>query len=135
MTFTLPAPAGFSLRAAADFAREFPGTRIGNDHTDAMSFAWTLDGDWRTASVVLRQLDNEISGEIDGPDTGGFTAKVRRDVERILCLDIDATDFPRSADTIPSSKHSRKDSPGYDPCSSTPPTKPQPGASSANASR
>jgi DNA-3-methyladenine glycosylase II len=94
MTFTLPAPAGFSLRAAADFAREFPGTRIGNDHTDAMSFAWTLDGDWRTASVVLRQLDNEISGEIDGPDTGGFTAKVRRDVERILCLDIDATDFP-----------------------------------------
>jgi len=59
-----------------------------------MSFAWTLDGDWRTASVVLRQRDNEISGEIDGPDTDEFTAVVRRDVERILCLDIDATDFP-----------------------------------------
>lgn len=94
MTFTIPAPAGFSLRAAADFAREFPGTRIGNREPDAMSFAWTLDGDWRTASVVLRQRDNEISGEIDGPDTDEFTAVVRRDVERILCLDIDATDFP-----------------------------------------
>lgn len=94
MTFTIPAPAGFSLRAAADFAREFPGTQIGNEDPDAMSFAWTLDGDWRTASVVLRQRDNEISGEIDGPDTDEFTAVVRRDVERILCLDIDATDFP-----------------------------------------
>jgi DNA-3-methyladenine glycosylase II len=94
MTFTLPVPAGFSLRAAADFAREFPGTRTGNDDPDAMSFAWTLDGDWRTASVVLRQRDNEICGEIDGPDTDEFTAVVRRDVERILCLDIDATDFP-----------------------------------------
>jgi len=94
MTFTIPAPAGFSLRAAADFARGFPGTRIGNDDPDAMSFAWPLDGDWRTASVVLRQRDNEISGEIDGPDTDEFTAVVRRDVERILCLDIDATDFP-----------------------------------------
>ncbi len=94
MTFTIPAPAGFSLRAAADFARGFPGTRIGNEDPDAMSFAWTLDGDWRTASVVLRQRDNQISGEIDGPDTDEFTAVVRRDVERILCLDIDATDFP-----------------------------------------
>ena len=93
MTFTLRAPAGFSLRAAADFAGEFPGTRTGNDHPDAMSFAWPLDGDWRTASVVLRQHDNEIRGELDGPHAREFTAKVRRDVERILCLDIDADDF------------------------------------------
>lgn len=45
MTFSLPAPAGFSLRAAATFARQFPGTRIGDGHPDAMSFAWPVDGD------------------------------------------------------------------------------------------
>lgn len=94
MTFTLAAAAGFSLRAAAHFAREFPGTRTGDDGPDTMSFAWPVDGDWRTASVVLRQHDDEIRGEIDGPHTPEFTAKVRRDVERILCLDVDATDFP-----------------------------------------
>ncbi len=93
MSFTLPASAGFALRAAATFASGFPGTRTSNDDPEAVSFAWPLDGDWRSASVVLHQQGNDIRGEIDGPHTPEIEALVRRDVERILCLDVDASQF------------------------------------------
>lgn len=93
MSFTLPAAHGFSLRAAADFTHGFPGTGTADDAPDALSFAWALDGDWRTARVVLRQHDDEIRGEIDGPHDHAFTTLVKRDVERILCLDVDAAGF------------------------------------------
>lgn len=93
MSFTLAAGGGFSLRAAADFARGFPGTTTADDDPDTLGFAWALDGDWRTARVVLRQHGDEIRGEIDGPHDHAFTTLVKRDVQRILCLDVDAAGF------------------------------------------
>ncbi len=93
MSFTLRASAGFSLRAAAAFAYDFPGTRITVDEPGTMTFSWALDGDWRTARVILTQHGDEIRGEIDGSCPREFTNKVRRDVDRILCLDVDAHEF------------------------------------------
>lgn len=92
-SFTIDAPAGFSLGAAADFARGFPGTRTRTGEPDVLSFAWPLDGDWRTASVVLRQHGQEVRGDVDGRHHAEFLTKVRRDVQRILCLDVDSTGF------------------------------------------
>lgn len=115
MTFTLPATDGFSLRAAAEFAHGFPGTGTADDAPDALSFAWALDGDWRTARVVLRQHDDEIRGQIDGAHDRAFTTLVKRDVERILCLDIDAAGFTALGTHDPVVKRLQQRFPGLRP--------------------
>lgn len=94
MRFTLPAPEGFSLAAASGFAADFPGTATDLD-APGLRFAWALDGDWRTVVVTLNQRGAEIHGTVEPPGVhaapAALTEAVRRDVERILCLDVDAT--------------------------------------------
>lgn len=93
MSFTISAPADFSLGASAGFAEGFPGTSTTDAAPEALSFAWALDGDWRTVSVVLRQHGDQVRGEIEGSPPRELTDMVRRDVTRILCLDVDSTRF------------------------------------------
>ena len=115
MSFTLTAGGGFSLRAAADFAHGFPGTGTADADPDALSFAWALDADWRSARVVLRQHDDEIRGEIDGPHDHAYTALVKRDVERILCLDVDAEGFSELGEHDPVVQRLQQRFPGLRP--------------------
>ena len=115
MSFTLAATDGFSLRAAADFAHGFPGTGTADADPGALSLAWALDGDWRTARVVLRQHDDEVRGEIDGPHDRACTGLVKRDVERILSLDVDGAGFAALGDHDPVVKGLQQRFPGLRP--------------------
>lgn len=87
--FALEVDAQFSLDAARAFALDFPGTAA-EQADDAFVFAWPLDGEWTTARVHLRQTARTIHGEISGAAPADL---VRRDVERILCADVDGTGF------------------------------------------
>jgi DNA-3-methyladenine glycosylase II len=82
----------FSLTAAAAFANEFPGTRT-EEAPDALRYAWAVDGDWRTVQVTLRQHDQAILAELDDQPSADLAHLAARDLERILSLDVDGTDF------------------------------------------
>jgi DNA-3-methyladenine glycosylase II len=82
----------FSLTAAAAFADEFPGTRTEGE-PDTLRYAWAVDGDWRTVRVSLRQDDQAIRAEFDGQPSAPLARQAARDLERILSLDVDGTDF------------------------------------------
>ena len=96
-SFTLEVDAQFSLHAARSFALGFPGTDV-EQVEDAFVFAWPLDGEWTTARVHLRQDGRALRGEITG---GAPPELVRRDVERILCTDVDGAGFSALASKDP----------------------------------
>lgn len=86
----LPTEPAFSFAAAAAFAQGFSGTRSGG--TDAsLTFAWALDGDWRTVAVAITAEDGGLRVETDAGEEAG--ASIRRDLEAILCLDVDGSGF------------------------------------------
>jgi len=93
VSFTLAAPEDFSLAASAEFAEGFPGTGTGAASPEQLSFAWALDGDWRTVHVVLSQHGRQIRGDIGGLPARELTDKARRDVSRILSLNVDSKGF------------------------------------------
>jgi len=82
----------FSLTAAAAFADEFPGTRTEGE-PDTLRYAWAVDGDWRTVQVTVRQDAEAIRAEFDGQPPGQLARQAARDLERILSLDVDGTEF------------------------------------------
>lgn len=92
MTFALHPHGPFSLAAASTFAEGFPGTET-DRAASRLRFAWAVDDDWRTAAVTLHQTDAAVHGELDGTPPEHLARQARRDVERILCLDIDGRDF------------------------------------------
>ena len=92
MAFRLRAQGGFSLRAAADFAVAFPGTQASSED-DHLRFAWAVDDDWRTVAVEVHETPTGVSGSLDPEPEGSLARAARRDVERILSLDVDGRAF------------------------------------------
>ena len=82
----------FSLTAAAAFAEDFPGTRA-EGHPKALRYAWAVDGDWRTVQVTVRQDDEAIHAELGDQPPAELVRQAARDLERMLSLDVDGTDF------------------------------------------
>jgi 3-methyladenine DNA glycosylase/8-oxoguanine DNA glycosylase len=91
-SFKLRPRGQFALAAAASFAHSFPGTEI-EQAADGVRFAWPVDGDWRTVRTTLRQPGRVVQGELDRDPPDDLVKRARRDVERILCLDIDGSRF------------------------------------------
>ena len=82
----------FSLTAAAAFAEDFPGTRA-EGPPKALRYAWAVDGDWRTVQATLRQDDHAVHAELAGQPPAQLARQAARDLERMLCLDVDGTGF------------------------------------------
>lgn len=100
MTFTLTPQGEFSLAAAAGFAEGFPGTEAERP-PDQLRFAWAVDDDWRTVAVTLREHDGAVHGALDGAPAPDLARRARRDVERILSLDVDGRAFTALAERDP----------------------------------
>jgi DNA-3-methyladenine glycosylase II len=92
MAITFHPRGPFSLTAAAAFAEDFPGTRAERP-PDALRHAWAVDGDWRTVQATLRQSDKAVHAELAGRPPAQLTRQAGRDLERVLCLDVDGTGF------------------------------------------
>ena len=87
----------FSLTAAAAFAEDFPGTRA-EGPPKALRYAWAVDGDWRTVQVTVRQDDEAIHAELGDQPPAELARQAARDLERMLSLDVDGTDFAALAE-------------------------------------
>lgn len=93
MQITLHPRGPFSLMAAATFVEGFPGTQAERP-PEALRYAWAVDGDWRTVEVTLRQDDEDlVHAEITGRPTAALAEGVARDLEQMLCLDVDGSGF------------------------------------------
>jgi DNA-3-methyladenine glycosylase II len=82
----------FSLTAAATFVEGFPGTQA-RRAAEALRYAWAVDGDWRTVQVTVRQGDQAVHAELDDQPPAELAHQAARDLERMLSLDVDGTDF------------------------------------------
>lgn len=92
MPITLYPRGPFSLTASATFIEGFPGT-----HADlspgALRYAWAVDGDWRTVQATLRQDDRAVYAELTGSPGTQLAERAARDLEQMLCLDVDGAGF------------------------------------------
>ena len=92
--FTLRPRGRFSLHASATFAEGFPGTEADRESGE-LRFAWAVDGDWRAVAVKLSCRGDSLRGELEGAPPRDLARLARRDVERILSLDVDGAEFER----------------------------------------
>jgi DNA-3-methyladenine glycosylase II len=82
----------FSLTAAATFVEGFPGTQAQRP-PQALRYAWAVDGDWRTVQATLREDDHAVHAELAGRPPAELTRRAARDLEQMLCLDVDGSGF------------------------------------------
>src|ERR1700733_15751849 len=92
MTITFHPLGPFSLTAAAAFAEDFPGTRAERP-PKALRYAWAVDGDWRTVQVTVCQDEEAIHAQFGDQPPPDLAREAARDLERVLCLDVDGTGF------------------------------------------
>jgi DNA-3-methyladenine glycosylase II len=92
MTITLHPRGPFSLTAAAAYVEDFPGTQADRPPA-ALRYAWAVDGDWRTVQATLRQHKETVHAELTGRPAAELVHRAARDLEQMLCLDIDGTGF------------------------------------------
>lgn len=92
MTITLHPRGPFSLTAAATFVEGFPGTQAERP-PEALRYAWAVDGDWRTVQATLRQHDDIVDVEFADRPAAQLVRRAARDLEQMLCLDVDGTGF------------------------------------------
>src|ERR1700722_17007694 len=82
----------FSLSAAATFVEGFPGTQA-ERAPQALRYAWAVDGDWRTVQATVRQDDHAVHAELAGRRAAQLAHRAARDLELMLCLDVDGSGF------------------------------------------
>ena len=92
MMITLHPRGPFSLTASADFIEGFPGTQAERP-AEALRYAWAVDGDWRTVQATLGQDDDGVHAELAGRPAAPLAERAARDLEQMLCLDVDGTGF------------------------------------------
>ena len=91
-TFTVSPRGPYSLRAGASFLEGFaPAAHQAVDDARHLHLAFVADGGEEVAGVCLHAEDTIVVGEVFGE---ADPAVVRSQVERILSLDVDGSDFP-----------------------------------------
>ena len=81
----------YSLAASARFLEGFAPAAYDSGGTDHLRLAFVADGGDEVAGVHVREEDGAIVGEVYG---GADVGVVRRQVARILSLDVDGSGFP-----------------------------------------
>jgi len=93
--FVLTPRGDFSLAEAIRFLHGFEPLAAGeggDDPGDTLRLAFCSDGDWRPVAIQARQSrSGRVTVAVAGVDESG---PVRRQVERMLSLDVDATALP-----------------------------------------
>jgi DNA-3-methyladenine glycosylase II len=123
----------FSLAAATSFAEGFPGTEAAGPSAGAGSagagsagagsagadgelrFSWAVDGDWRTVTATVAQPGAAVTAAFAGPPPPELAARARRDLERILSLDVDGSGFAAVGERDPVVARLQRRFPGLRP--------------------
>jgi len=105
-TFTLLPRGPFSLAASIKFLEGFvpaaytgpesPGPAESGPGDVALELAFPVEGSWQTVGVRVSQDSDEVTVALVSPRSPEpeLTMAVRAQVERILSLDVDGSDFP-----------------------------------------
>lgn len=90
----------FSLSAAARFTEGFPAGQGGGKDA-RLDLAFPADGDWTLVGARVTADRTELLADIAANPGALPLGQIRSQVERILSLDVDGTDFPAVAKRDP----------------------------------
>lgn len=105
----------FSLAASARFVEGFPAGQGGAGDNARLDLAFAVEGDWHTVGVRVSEDQAGVRASIVHNPGGVDPADVQMQVERILSLDVDGTDFPPVADRDPVVRDLQRRYPGLRP--------------------
>ena len=93
--FILEALGPFSLSASARFLEGFAPAAFTGNAGEPLEFAFPVEGSWQSVGVRVQQRDGRVVGEVVSPRSldPGVVDAVRGQVQRILSLDVDGSDF------------------------------------------
>ena len=94
-TFTLVPRGPFSLASSIRFLEGFTPASYHGSADDVLELAFPVEGSWQTVGVRIRQDSDGVTAEIVSPQAPSpdLVAEVRPQVERILSLDVDGSEF------------------------------------------
>lgn len=117
-TFTLVPRGPFSLAASIAFLEGFTPASYGGAPASVLELAFPVEGSWRTVGVRVRQDDDGlVTAEVISPPDPGpdLMAEIRPQLERILSLDVDGSDFPAVGERDPVVGEVQRKFPGLRP--------------------
>jgi len=119
-TFTMHPRGPFSLAASVQFLEGFTPSAYNGPRTGAdavLELAFPMEGSWQTVGVRVRQEEGEVTAEIVSPPAAGpdLVRELRPQVERILSLDVDGSDFPEVGERDPVAGELQQRYPGLRP--------------------
>lgn len=118
-TFTMSPRGPFSLAASIQFLEGFaPAAYSGPRVADpALELAFPMEGSWQTVGVRVRQQADEVTAEVVSPPEAdaGLARDLRPQVERILSVDVDGSDFPAVGERDPVAGELQRRYPGLRP--------------------
>lgn len=93
--FILDALGPFSLSASARFLEGFAPAAFTGNAGEPLELAFPVEGSWQSVGVRVRQRDGRVVGEVVSPRSldPGVVDAVRAQVQRILSLDVNGSDF------------------------------------------
>jgi DNA-3-methyladenine glycosylase II len=117
-TFTLVPRGPFSLAASIAFLEGFTPASYAGGPASVLELAFPVEGSWRTVGVRARQEDGgPVVAEIVSPaePDPDLVAEIRPQLERILSLDVDGSDFPAVGERDPVVGEVQRKFPGLRP--------------------
>jgi DNA-3-methyladenine glycosylase II len=103
----------FSLEASTRFLEGFaPASYDGSPGSDHLHLAFPVDGSWETAGVCIRQTGSAVVAEVVGEADRGA---VRRQIARILSLDVDGSGIAAVGRRDPVVRRLQRSYPGLRP--------------------
>jgi DNA-3-methyladenine glycosylase II len=94
-TFTMTPRGPFSLASSIRFLEGFTPAAYSGPQDVALELAFPVEGSWETVGVRVRQDGGDVTAEVVSPASpeAELMTAVRAQVERILSLDVDGSDF------------------------------------------
>ena len=119
-TFTMSPRGPFSLAASIQFLEGFtPAAYSGSQETSdpVLELAFPMEGSWQTVGVRVRQQAGPVTAEVVSPPEAdaSLVRDLRPQVERILSVDVDGSDFPAVGERDPVAGELQRRYPGLRP--------------------
>ena len=119
-TFTMSPRGPFSLAASIQFLEGFTPAAYGGQQAASdpvLELAFPMEGSWQTVGVRVRQQGGEVAADVVSPPEAGagLVRDLRPQVERILSVDVDGSDFPAVGERDPVAGELQRRYPGLRP--------------------
>ena len=119
-TFTMSPRGPFSLAASIQFLEGFTPAAYGGPQAapdPVLELAFPMEGSWQTVGVRVRQQAGKVTAEVVSPQAAdaGLVRELRPQVERILSVDVDGSDFPAVGERDPVAGELQRRYPGLRP--------------------